>query len=528
MERAVAVIDIGMTNKKVALYDLDLKPISTVRRVFEPLRAGGIETHDLAAMEEWFLDSLADAARRFDIRAIAVSTHGATMVCTDSSGNPVAPCIYYTHEPDTGFHDRFYGEVGAPEALQAVTGTPDLASLINPAKGLFFLREKFPGKFARAEIVLPYPQYWGMRFTGNAGAEGTYIGCHTYLWDWTKERYSSVAERLGVADKLPPKLRDSWSVLGRITQRIARRTGLSADTLVTMGIHDSNASLLPYLVKYPRDDFVLNSTGSWCVLMHPQEHYGFAPEELGKVVFFNRSAYNKPVKTAIFTGGLEYEAWSKLIAGNAAGIFAKSAALCEDPGDDAYPPILSERSAFILPELVPGSGQFPGSRARAVEDGREYAFADMNSMNSGKAVPGFMRNPDKAMAALDLSLAIQTLVALERAGLRPGAALCTEGGFRANSDYNRILAAALPENSVYLTDMAEATSFGAAMTAIAAVEGCSPDALADRFEIEKIPVVPMEGLGAFDAYRRTWLDLASKNRDDAHARRSDAATSEET
>jgi hypothetical protein len=28
--------------------------------------------------------------------------------------------------------------------------------------------------------------------------------------------------------------------------------------------------------------------------------YGFAPEELGKVVFFNISAFGTPIKTAIF------------------------------------------------------------------------------------------------------------------------------------------------------------------------------------------------------------------------------------
>ncbi|MGO8692592.1 MAG: FGGY-family carbohydrate kinase [Rectinemataceae bacterium] len=501
MERAVAVIDIGMTNKKVAVYDERLAILDSVSRTFDPIMVEGMETHDLEGMEAWFLDRLAHFARKYRISAVAVTTHGATLVCVGSDGRPCAPCVYYTYEPGEAFQERFYALAGDPVALQERTGTPRLSALINPAKGLFFLKERFPAELERSELVLNFPQYWGYRLTGVAGAEGTYTGCHTYLWDWKNSRISSVALSLGVRDKMSGELRDSWSVLGTLKPELTRRTGLAADVIVTMGIHDSNASLLPHIVKSAGRDFVLNSTGTWCVLMHPQEEYGFAPEELGKVVFFNRSAFNKPVKTAIFLGGLEYEKWSGLAAalgGGAAGV---------EPGPADYAAILRDRSAFIVPELVPGSGQFPGSKPRAVEAGREYALA---GIESGASVPSFLREPRRAMAALNLSLALQTLVALERCGLAPGAEIFTEGGFRRNADYNGILAAVLPDNAVRLTDMAEATSFGAAMTALAGLAGTSPEALRGSFDIDYIDVSPMKGLDDFDSYREIWTDLASR------------------
>ncbi|MDP3176618.1 MAG: FGGY family carbohydrate kinase, partial [Spirochaetaceae bacterium] len=462
MERAIAVIDIGMTNKKVAVYDERLRPLDSVSRTFEPLIVEGVQVHDLEGMEAWFLSSLAVFAKVHDIRALAVTTHGATLVCLDEGGVACAPCVYYTHEPGPEFQARFFALAGAPEAIQATTGTPALSALINPAKGLLFLKERFPEAMARTRLVLSYPQYWGYRLTGQAGAEGTYAGCHTYLWDWVKESYSSVARILGVDGMLPHPLKSSWDVLGEIKGSVAARTGLSARCIVTMGIHDSNASLLPHLAKREGRDFVLNSTGTWCVLMHPQEKYGFEPGELGKVVFFNRSAYNKPVKTAIFLGGMEYEAWSKAIA--ACG--ANGAAPLPEPGLEHYASLFREKDAFILPELVPGSGQFPGSRSRAVSAGVDYPLPLIVSRAS---IPAFLQGGAKAMAALNASLAIQTLVALERSGARPGCDIFTEGGFRKNRDYCAILAAALPHNATYLTDIAEATSLGAAMTAAAAL-----------------------------------------------------------
>jgi len=56
----------------------------------------GLETHDLAAMEAWFLDSLKEFAHDFAIRAIAVTTHGATFVCTDEKAILLLP-VFITH-----------------------------------------------------------------------------------------------------------------------------------------------------------------------------------------------------------------------------------------------------------------------------------------------------------------------------------------------------------------------------------------------------------------------------------------------
>jgi len=501
MEKAIAVIDIGMTNKKVAIYSRGLELLDIRKKNFEPLMVDDLESHDLEGMEAWFFATLKSFSSDYEIGAIVVCTHGATFVCADAAGKPVLPCLYYTYEPGPKFQDRFYALAGDPDQLQASTGTPNLSALINSAKGLFLAKERYPEAFKKMAYALPYPQYWGMRLTGKAGVEGTYIGCHTYLYDWEKETYSSVARKLGLEGKLPFPLKDSWETLGTLLPDVARKTGLSPSTIVTMGIHDSNASLLPYLIKGFGTEFTVNSTGTWCVLMHPQDRYGFAPDELGKVVFFNRSAYNKPVKTAIFLGGKEYEVWT--------GLFAAIAAVGQSaPAPDAsiYAALLRERSAFILPEIVPGSGQFPGSVPQAVEGGVRYPLADIEAAT---ARPAFLADRAKAEAVLNLSLVIQTMVALERIGLAVGHRIFTEGGFRNNADYNAILAAALPGNPVFLTDMSEATSFGAALTGLAALEGVDPSALAGLFAIKQIRAEPMRGLNGFDDYRKEWLRLVA-------------------
>jgi sugar (pentulose or hexulose) kinase len=500
----IAVIDIGMTNKKVAVYDHNLVQQDTRYRNFPPKTVDGLDTHDLEAMEDWFIDQLAEFAKKYAIRAIAVTTHGATFVCVGKDGRPALPCIYYTHEPGDDFHQRFYRRFGVPEELQAKTGTPYLKAMINPAKGIFFAQTRYPEAFTQTAHLLMYPQYWGYRFTGKTGAESTYMGCHGYLWDQVESRLSSVAEGLGVSPLMPPKLNNSWDVLGTITEEFAGKTGLARGVIVTMGIHDSNSSLLPHFAKKGETGFLLNSTGTWCVSMNPVKKYGFDPEELGKVVFFNISAFGTPVKTAIFLGGQEFETWSKLL------MEIHHRRDLPPYEQELYRRMLRKETVFLLPELTAGSGQFPRSTPRVVEDGRDYYFADMVRNTSPAKLPRCFKNYEAAFAVLRISLVMQSLTALERCGLMPGAEVFTEGGFRKNEAYNTLLAAALQDNPVFLSDIAEATALGAAMTAKMALTGQRLSELSKDFEIEYQEITKTTMPELFP-YRTAWLEQAGKN-----------------
>ncbi len=494
MDYAIAVIDIGMTNKKLAIYDQGLRQLNAEYRCFPPLMLDGLETHNLPAIETWYLERLAEAAKRFPIRAIAISTHGASFVGLDEAGSPCLPCVYYTHEPGEAFHERFYTRFGDRKTLQAITGTAPFNALINLAKGLMFSQEYYPKAYSKVRHILNYPQYWASRLNGCFGTEGTSVGCHTYLWDWERDSWSTVAEDLGLNDKMPAILNRPWDTLGTITPDIAKKTGLRADTLVTLGIHDSNASLLPHFAKKGKSGFVLNSTGTWCVIMNPTSTYGFLPDELGKVVFYNRSAFNSPIKTANFLGGQEFETWSSL--------------LMAIHGRDELPPYDAElydamlaNDAYILPELVPGSGQFPFSTARVSENGVDYTFRDLKA--GGKRPPCFS-SYDRGIAILRVSLVMQTLSALSRSGLSDGQELYTEGGFRKNEAYNVLLSSALPRNRVFLSDIKEASALGAAMTAKMALTGKELGDLSDDFSVD-YHEIPKIANAKLDSYRKRWL-----------------------
>ena len=268
-----------------------------------------------------------------------------------------------------------------------------------------------------------YPQYLAYLLTGRKGAEPTYLGCHGWLLDASGERYSIVAEKLGVTALLPPfPLSRTWEPLGTLKPGLARETGLSPETIVTMGAHDSNAALVPYFVK-GYDDFVVQDSGTWVVTMSPRDRARFEEGELGKEVFFNRSIYGTPIKTTIFRGGAEFDFYR-----------TKVLPQCEHPRDidfEALADVLGKREAFALPTLERGSGLFPGSVARLV--GIDTIFHDAAS----------------AWTVVDLGLAVQGYLAIRMAGGDSPSRIFIEGNIgRHNAIYRSVISTLFPQSDV--------------------------------------------------------------------------------
>lgn len=471
--KALAVFDVGKTNKKLLIYDSDLTLLDSSYEQFDAVESGDLFVESTDEAFAWLQGALSKAAVEYDIGCISVAAHGAACACLDASGGLTLPILSYTFDPGDEFHREFYREFTDPKTLQRQTSTPDMPGLGSMAKTLYFIKTSYPEKFDDIRTILPLPQYYGFLMTSVAGLEHTYPANHTYLWDFEKNGWSDVARGLGVVEKFPSPIGRPWDVLGAISPEFSKKTGLSPDVVVSMGIHDSNAALLPYLIT-TGDDFVLNSTGSVCVAMHPSDRVGLTDDELGKMVFYNLSAYGRPVKTAIFLAGMEFDAYM--------GLIAQYAGEREFPGIDEAPvnKVLTDRSLFILPSMVP-IGMFPESPARVVENGRVYPFGNLFTGE----VPSFFSDFNTAYTVLSTGLALQTKAALDRVGAVNGTPLFVEGGFRKNEVYSAVLSQLYPESNLSLTNMEEATAFGTALVGKAALECVDPKELSHLFRIEK-------------------------------------------
>ena len=415
--RNIAVIDIGKTNAKLAIVDSEsLREVAVVTRPNVVLPGPPWPHFDLDGHWQFFLHHLGAFHRAHGIDAISVTTHGASLVLLDRRGALAAPMLDYEHTGPDELADSY--DVLRPPFSE--TGSARLPVGLNLGAQLHWLFNTDPELIGRTAHMLTYPQYWGYRLTGQRATDVTSLGCHTDLWNPWAGHFSSLVERLGMTDKIAPARRSN-EVLGTLLAQVAVATGLPQNTPVVCGIHDSNASLYPYLLGR-RSPFAVVSTGTWVVAMA----VGGASLSLdpARDVLVNVNALGQPVPSARFMGGREYE----IVRAGAEVI----------PTDADRNAVLAEGIA-LLPAVEPGSGPFQGRVMRWL--GREASLGER-------------------MVALSRYLAMMTDTCLTLTGA--AGPVIVEGPFARSPDFLSMLAALRPDG-VETATSATGTSVGAAL-----------------------------------------------------------------
>jgi len=496
----IVVFDIGKTNKKIVLYNSELRLIfkESTQILEKEVVVGGEKLYcdDIEKIESWLFEKLTRlfSSQNYNIKAISITTHGATIVWLDKEGKLLLPVISYTNEIESEIRQKFYELLGSsPEELYLETATPPYGQLLNVALQIFYVKEKFAEKFKNTKRILFFPQYLTYLLTGKTLNEITSIGCHTYLYSFKEKGLSSVARKLNVCSKLGSKISSPFTMAGRISKKIITQyRKLDKTCKVSCGIHDSNASLLPYLIGGGDEKFVLASTGTWCVFMYPGSEFYLSTTDLYKDTLYYIDAFGRPVRASRIKGGEEHDHYARLIEKR----FSINPRTMELE-DSVFRKILYERGTFVIPSLTQGCGQFPSSKPRIVGE-RE-----------------FYKNAKVAYHALCLSLAIQSYYAICQAvgkDKKRKFDIYIEGGFRNNKVYMGMLSTLFPINDVYVTDIEEATSLGAAICGKCIHENIPADdmkrVLSEKVEIKKAIVpkvnIPQEALKkyitAFEQY----------------------------
>ncbi len=298
--RFIVVFDIGKTNAKVILFDRhDGREAFSRTESNEILPAPPYRHHDAERLEAFFLESLAEIARDWVVDAIAVATHGACAALVNTEGLVLPVLDYDDPGPDELATDY---EAMRPEF--AVSGSPRFAAGLNLGAQIFWQKSRFPEDFARVEHVLMWPQYWAWRLSGVAAGEATSLACHNDLWDLQRGRLSQlVTDGLGIAGLFPP-VRAAFDVLGPLRPEHARRAGIDGDLPVLCGVHDSNAALIPHIVRMKGPTTIL-STGTWITAFALGTEVGKLPARDG--VMAGVDVFGKVVPSFRFPGGRIYD-----------------------------------------------------------------------------------------------------------------------------------------------------------------------------------------------------------------------------
>lgn len=411
----IAIFDIGKTNKKVFLFDEDYSiRFEKSIQIPEIKDEDGFPCEDVRELSAWVTDSLKEvmAMPEYLIKAINFSAHGASFVNLKEDGEPVTPLYNYLKPYPQKVQSEFYAAYGGNDF--AISAASPILGHLNSGMQLYWLKKDRPEVFSQIKYALHLPEYISWLVTKVFVSGITSIGCHTNLWDFTKNQYHSWVTIEGAIDKLAP-IKSSNEILN---------IKFNGQELISgIGLHDSSSALIPYQ-KYFKEPFVLISTGTWSISLNPFNNLPLTKEELEQDCLCYLTYEGKPVKASRLFAGQEHEDAVKEMA----LYFSK--------------PIEYYKKVAYDPALLAKLQQTEKNQSTLASAG---SFEE--------AYHQFMLNLVKKQKK-STDLVIQN-TSVDK--------IFVDGGFGQNEVYMKLLAKAFPTKTVYAASLHQASALGAAM-----------------------------------------------------------------
>lgn len=412
-----AVFDIGKTNKKLLLFDEQYRVVSEhAENLPETVDEDGFPCEDLERLKNFVFKSLEQILSNpnWEIRVLNFSSYGASLVYLDENGKPLTPLYNYLKPYPEKLLEQFYSDYGGKEAFAAKTASPVLGSL-NSGMHLYRIKYERPELLRKIKTVLHLPQYLSYLITGKLCSDITSIGCHTNLWNFEKNEYHEWLSKENLLDKLAP-LAASNSIFR------VRYKDHHFDSGI--GLHDSSAALIPYLLSF-KEPFVLISTGTWCISLNPFNSSPLSADELNSDCLCYLQYNTKPVKASrLFAGHYHEQQLNRITA-----YYGTPAS--------KYQEMAFERNYLNL-----------------LND--EQSFSDIEMDNCSSDREAYHR----LIADIIHQQKRSTELIIKGSEVKR---IFVDGGFSKNPIYMNLLANVFPEMEIFAASMAQATALGSAL-----------------------------------------------------------------
>jgi len=437
-QSVIAIYDIGKTNKRLILFDQQYRVIHEESRIFREITDDdGDPAEDLQRVSQWIKKSLKDIKKHddLDIRAVNVSAYGATLVHLDEKGLPATPLYNYLKPFPEDLLEKFYQQHGGKEAFSVQTSSPSLG-MLNSGLQLYWLKHKKPECFANIKRTLHLPQYFGYLLHKKTFSEMTSIGCHTGLWDFHNDRSHEWVYEEKLTSLFPPIVPTHSFKLVKSKLRSIR---------CGVGIHDSSAALVPYLMGF-RQHFMLLSTGTWNITLNPFNQEPLTTAELSRDCLNYMDYRAKPVKA------------SRVFLGNELAYQTRRLAAYYSKSEDYHQQVRPDKKMLI--HLL----QTDHTDEKKFYPQKMYGTGPLPNYSGPENDLGHFGSYEEAYHQLMLDLvSIQvSSLKLAQGNTRPDKVFVT-GGFGSNLLFLQLLATLYRDAHICISGLKEASAMGAAM-----------------------------------------------------------------
>ncbi len=420
----IAIFDVGKTNKKLFLFDEGYHIVYESSTTFLEIEdEDGFATEDIEKLTIWLVFELqkVKSFTNFVIKAINFSAYGASFVFLDQNLELCGPLYNYLKPANEDFLNNWYKTQNGKENISLETASPVLGNL-NSGLQLLQWKKNKAILFAKIKYALHLPQFLSHVFSGQVYSDITSIGCHTMLWNFNKNQYHHWVKTEGIERLLPPIKKQT---------ELVEKDGLK----IGIGLHDSSAALIPYLNYHQEnEDFVLISTGTWCISMNPFNNEALTNNELQNDCLCFLQNSGKPIKASRLFAGQIHEEQTKRIADH----FAKKL--------DFYKTIAFDKK--LIKELTQNTAQSHLT---------DCQFANTNLTTFSNAKEAY-----HTLVAELVAMQIQStkwVILKEKAPKN----IYVDGGFSKNPIFMTLLANYYHNSSVFAAEVSQASALGAAL-----------------------------------------------------------------
>jgi xylulokinase len=263
-------IDIGTEHSKGAITDLDGNIIAThtcSHGVSRP-KPGWVE-HD--ADEVWWKDFKTISKVMLEkamidpkeIAAIGISAILPVVLPVDQKGNPLRPAILYGCDTRTSEEIKILTKIIGQEKIIRLTGADLNTNSVGPK--IYWLQRHEADIFKKAAKFICATSYLIFKLTGNYVIDYNNASGFDPLYDLNSKAWNEdICAVLGIKKEQLPEIYSSQEVIGRVTARVAKETGLSEGTQVIAGTGDANAEFMSTAPQI--GDTVLTWGSTFCFL----------------------------------------------------------------------------------------------------------------------------------------------------------------------------------------------------------------------------------------------------------------------
>lgn len=238
-------IDVGTSATKAALFDEVGSIIATESEEYELIQPnnGWAEQRPL----DWknaSINTLKEVVSKVDakeVKGVGVSGQMHGLVLLDKDSKPLCNSIIWCDQRTQNEVNQIIDTVTKDKYIELTLNAPNTSFTLSK---LLWVKNNLPDIYSKINKILLPKDYINFCLTGNFATDVS-DASGTGYFDVSNRKWSSeLLETFEISERLLPKVFQSSSSIGNITEEISKITGLSTNTVVVAGAGDQAAAAL--------------------------------------------------------------------------------------------------------------------------------------------------------------------------------------------------------------------------------------------------------------------------------------------